>query len=223
MLESSENMGSWTDRIVRECRYEYPVHKYIQGKRNTCVDVGANVGGFIINYHYRFNHIYAYEPAAINLKQCRANLESRKIDNVTINKMAVDSTGGGFATLKKYNATENCGSFGTVDFTYDNGDGWTSEGGVEEVPTISLEEIIAEVGYIDLLKVDIEGAEYDFLFGKDLSQVGFIFMEIHNFLIEMGTQKKLVEWMIQTHDLLGPYDPDFKDYHQHLVLRNRND
>ena len=62
MLESSENMDSWTDRIVRECRHEYPVHKYIQGKKNTCVDVGANVGGFIINYHYRFNHVYAYEP-----------------------------------------------------------------------------------------------------------------------------------------------------------------
>ena len=47
MLESTEDKFNWTERIIDECQIEYPVHKVIQGKRSTCVDVGANVGGFM--------------------------------------------------------------------------------------------------------------------------------------------------------------------------------
>ena len=43
MLESTEDKFNWTERIIDECQIEYPVHKVIQGKRSTCVDVGANV------------------------------------------------------------------------------------------------------------------------------------------------------------------------------------
>tara|TARA_Y100001963_G_scaffold158233_1_gene257153 strand:+ start:2948 stop:3613 length:666 start_codon:yes stop_codon:yes gene_type:complete len=221
MLESTENMVLWTNRIVQECQFDYPINKYLQGKKNTCVDAGANVGGFIINYHYMFENIYAYEPSTININQCRANLEERDIKNANLFHAAVGKTEGDTVKLKKHNNTENCGSFGTVDFKYENGHGWTDEGGTEEVSTVSLESIISEVGNVDVLKVDIEGAEHDFLFQKDLTKVDFIFMEIHNFLIDLGVQSELVDWISRTHMLLTPYDPNFKDYHQHLVFRRK--
>ena len=163
----------------------------------------------------------ATRPSSININQCKGNLESRDIKNATLFHKAVGSVDGDISKLKKHNNTENCGSFGTVEFKYDNGHGWTEEGGVEEVSTISLEGILREAGDIDVLKVDIEGAEHDFLFQKDLSRVGFIFMEIHNFLIDMKVQHELVDWISKTHLLLTPYDPNFKEYHQHLVFRRK--
>jgi hypothetical protein len=102
MLESSENMILWTSGIIEECQFDYPIHKYIQGKRNTCVDAGANVGGFIINYHYMFNTIYAYEPSSINIEQCEKNLKERDINNVILNKKAVSNNDEATVKLKKY-------------------------------------------------------------------------------------------------------------------------
>ena len=50
---------------------------------------------------------------------------------------------------------------------------------VEEVNSTSIENIFSrfELSKIDFLKVDIEGAEYDFLMGKDLSKVRFLAIE----------------------------------------------
>ena len=55
--------------------------------------------------------------------------------------------------------------------------------------TISLEDLykLFDVDYIDYLKIDIEGAEYDFLFGKDLSKIGAIGLELHG---TFGQEKK---------------------------------
>ena len=57
------------------------------------------------------------------------------------------------------------------------------------VHTISLEGLynFFDTDYIDYLKIDIEGAEYDFLLGKDLSRIGSMGIEIHGTL---GQAKK---------------------------------
>ncbi len=219
MLESTEDKFNWTERIIDECQIEYPVHKVIQGKRSTCVDVGANVGGFMINFHFMFDKIHAYEASEDNLNFCKSNLRARDIDNVEFFHEAVHSKDGETLRLKKYSSTENCGSYGVVDFQYgEDGDGWTEDKGFEEVGSVSLETILERSGDIDVLKVDVEGAEYEFMYGKDLSRVNYIFMEMHNFLIDMGVQEQLVKWICKTHKLLTPYNPQYKDYHQQLIF-----
>ncbi len=57
------------------------------------------------------------------------------------------------------------------------------------VYTISLEGIykFLNIDYIDYLKVDIEGAEFDFLLGKDLSKIGALGLELHGTL---GKERK---------------------------------
>jgi len=219
ILTSSDDMDVWTERVVKECVVDYPLRKYIRGRKNTCVDVGANVGGFIINYHPLFNQVYAYEASTINVERCKKNLQDRNIDNVILYRKAVAEKDGGTVLLKKHNDTENCGCFGVMDVVNKDGDGWNKEDAGEEVSTISLEKIIEESGHIDVLKVDIEGAEYNFLFGKDLSQVDFIFMELHNFLIDMNQHSELVSWIKQTHSLWTPFRPEYYGFHQHLVFK----
>ena len=121
--------------------------------------------------------------------------------------------------LKKYSSTVNCGSYGVVDFQYgEDGDGWTEDNGFEEVNSVSLETILERSGDIDVLKVDVEGAEYEFMYGKDLRRINYIFIELHNFLIDLGVQEQLVNWIGKTHKLLTPYNPQYKEYHQQLIF-----
>jgi hypothetical protein len=49
-----------------------------------------------------------------------------------------------------------------------------------------------------LLKIDCEGAEYDFLIDADLSKIKYIVMELHNFLGGVK-QKQLMTHIENTH------------------------
>ena len=57
----------------------------------------------------------------------------------------------------------------------------SSEENYELVTTVSLEKIfeLCETDFIDYLKIDCEGSEYDILLGKDLSNISIIVGEIH--------------------------------------------
>ena len=222
MIETNEDLGEWTNRIVNECSIEYPVRSFRKTFK-TCVDAGANVGGFIMNYHDLFEEIHAYEASSQNISRCKSNLEHMNISNVVFNHAAVHSADGEILKLKKHNNTENCGSYGVVDFTDSEGHGWDDECEYEEVGSVSLESIIETVGEIDVLKVDVEGAEFEFLYEKDLSSIGIIFIEVHNFLTEMGVGNKLVDWILKTHKYGGgKYLPFYKEYHQQLIFLNNN-
>ena len=57
----------------------------------------------------------------------------------------------------------------------------TEDEGLVRVTTISLNDVLAELGDVHLLKVDIEGAEFDALAAVEghLPQQCFLFVEIH--------------------------------------------
>jgi hypothetical protein len=113
---------------------------------------------------------------------------------------AVGSTSGERVKLMKYwgdgdNDTLS-GNFGTQEFVNEgNGHGW--QGDYEECITLSFEDLIRdrEVG---LLKIDCEGAEFDFLIHDELSGVKYIVMELHNFLGGVK-QKQLMTHIENTH------------------------
>ena len=93
----------------------------------------------------------------------------------------------------------NSGNFSITGFVYENNKHGFRGDEYEEVETISLETIIETVGDIGLLKIDIEGAEYDALYENDLSKVNYITGEFHNFL-GIERQTKLFEWISNTHN-----------------------
>ena len=81
-----------------------------------------------------------------------------------------------------------------------NNHGYRSENW-EEVKTISLETLLAPYESIGLLKVDVEGAEFDFLYGKDLSKIKWITGEFHNWLFQYDDRGvELLEWIGTTHE-----------------------
>jgi FkbM family methyltransferase len=162
------------------------------------MDIGANVGGFWNAWKFRFDNLHLVEPSVYNCEQIRLNGYEG-----SYSRNAVGKTSGEVLKLMKYWESDDndtlSGNFGTSEFiNNDNGHGWKGE--YEEVITLSFEDL-QKGREIGLLKVDCEGAEFDFLYGKDLTNVKYIVGEFHNFLFQFDDRGvELLEWIKTTHD-----------------------
>ena len=194
-LMANNQPNNWLDTVTNECG-KYPIDKVDIEKDELVLDIGANVGGFWNAWKWRFDNWHLVEPSKYNCQQIRDN----GYDG-SFSRNAVGRTSGEFLKLMKYwgdgdNDTLS-GNFGTTEFINDvNGHGW--KGDYEECVTLSFSDVTKnqEIG---LLKIDCEGAEYDFLIDADLNKVKYIVMELHNF-IGVVKQKELMAHIEQTHD-----------------------
>jgi len=194
-LMANNQPNNWLNTVTNECG-KYPINLVDIEKDELVLDIGANVGGFWNAWKWRFDNWHLVEPSKYNCQQIRDN----GYDG-SFSRNAVGRTSGEFLKLMKYwgdgdNDTLS-GNFGTTEFINDvNGHGW--KGDYEECVTLSFSDVTKnqEIG---LLKIDCEGAEYDFLIDADLNKVKYIVMELHNF-IGVVKQRELMAHIEQTHD-----------------------
>lgn len=166
-------LSHWCDLLVLGEIYKAPREyefEQLPPSARTIVDLGANVG-FSARYlseRYPQARVIAYEPDPEVLRIARRNLAERPA--VTLRNLAV------------------AGAAGTLELNRFDGGSWgnsmyvTSQDVAETftVPAVTLDAIIAEVGEIDILKIDIEGAEHDVLrASRSLERVGCIVGEVH--------------------------------------------
>ena len=196
-LISKNQPPNWFESIKDECLQEYPIHLIDIDASEQVVDAGCNVGGFSAAWGSRFNNILAIDAASYNVEQYKSR------HSHTILHKAVSSKDSEIVKLKKYmgdgDDDTNSGNFSITGFVYENNKHGFRGDEYEEVETISLETIIERVGDIGLLKIDIEGAEYDALYEKNLNRVNYITGEFHNFL-GIERQTKLFGWIANTHN-----------------------
>lgn len=124
------------------------------------VDVGANVG-LLTLYASRVaysGHVYAIEPEQINVERLHQNLKLARCKNVTTEATAL-SDYTGIATLNVFSENRVLNSLGrpiiqTTEKRYESDS-------TQEVPVTTLDSFVQTHGLskIDLLKVDVEGAE----------------------------------------------------------------
>lgn len=162
-------------------------------RTNVCVDIGSNIGDFLMSVVDIFDDVYFFESYIENYNIC-AN-KTKNHSNVKGFNKAVYSHDDNELNIKIHHNRE-CGSLAV-----DNGclnDEWL-EGSVHSSKTISLESILELVGgHINYLKSDCETSEYPFLMNKDLSNIDYIGIELHH---QMGKKKfdELVEYICKTH------------------------
>lgn len=142
------------------------------------VDVGANVGIFT-EYMLRngfAQSIVAVECDSLALKDLQRNFERTK--NVTIIPKALHYS---VDPITFYQFTENPVVSTTLapDRIVGHGAGLSSDN-VLTVETVTIGQLASTYGTIDLLKMDIEGAEYEILFRADDS----VFQHINHLMIE---------------------------------------
>lgn len=131
--------------------------KKIVGEGDTVLDIGANIGYYTLLFARRVGvggKVFAFEPDPVNLKVLRKNVSANGYRNVTIVDKAVSDREG---KTKFYLA--NASDSNSI---YEFSSGLRSI----DVETVSLDAYLEGYGgEINLVKMDIQGAEYAALQG----------------------------------------------------------
>ncbi len=139
------------------------------------LDLGAHKGVFSVQSGARGRsvRVIAVEPEPDNYRHIIRNAEINGLSNVEVHNRAV-AVQPGDATLVLSDASWGHRLTESADETGSN---------VLNVETVSLDDLIQSFkGDVDLLKIDIEGAEFDVLYGLDQAlwgRVRRIAMEYH--------------------------------------------
>lgn len=142
------------------------------------LDLGANIGAFTVLAATRYKNakIYSFEPEDTNYNQLKFNASLNNIDNrVTAIKEAVaDTAGEKVFHMSSYDYAHSLLEEQIID----------NPGTKIKVTCTTLEQTVQKYNLksIDILKLDIEGAEYDMFLKMPkniLDMVQVILMEIH--------------------------------------------
>ena len=110
------------ERIL-ECQVSYPL--LFNKKLNVAVDVGANLGGFIIHAYEHFNRIYAFEPVSENYSFISQLLETCNIKNVELYHNAVYGESGKeiplYCSSERNSGDVSCAAFDHKKWNYQAG------------------------------------------------------------------------------------------------------
>ena len=157
------------------------------------LDVGAHIGSVsvLLALDNPKLKVVAIEPVPENLALLRENIAQNKLeDQIIVLPCAAGKYGAKTMPIRYgYRHYENPGDATIVPDTYTLHHRWVAEtfgarGDPEftiQVPVISLPELIGEYGDISLMKIDCEGAEWEFL-DADCSRVDKIVGEFHALL-----------------------------------------
>jgi len=170
--------------IYLERAYDAPFRLEPHG---TVVDLGANVGWFTVTAARDLvpcGRVIAVEPNPEVVVVLRRNLASNKVSNVEVKEVAV-SAQDGLCELW-LSPTSQSASMCRLPSALRS----------ITIKTMSLEKLLSEAGQIELLKLDIEGAEWPILFDSApqvWKRVKRIAMEYHLDMAARGTLADLVQ------------------------------
>ena len=145
--------------------YELPTVKFLERTLKpdyVCFDVGAQIGYLSLvmaNAAQRRTRVVAFEPEELNTQRFASNMALNNITNVELVKKAVSNTSG---VLKLYLSNDNnAGTHSTIANDPNVGTAF------EEVAAVALDEIVEQLklGRLDMIKIDVEGAELEVIQG----------------------------------------------------------
>lgn len=161
--DRSEMVVAWevyADRI-----YETPA---LPPSPRVIVDLGANIGlaSRFFGERYPGAEVFAYEPDPDAFPLANRNV--RGLPHVRVRRQALADRTGTVTLTRPSSGTWESSFFAAGDRSF-------------TVPGITLDSVIDEVGTIDVLKVDIEGAEYAVLRAcRRLGSVRVVIGEYHS-------------------------------------------
>lgn len=136
------------------------------------VDIGAHVGYYPLLLRHNFTTILAIEPHPKTYKQLKRNISKERAGNIQAVRIAVSDKVqtdvplylGEYSWLHSFKEQQSSSQFVLVD-------------------TITLAKLIEKYPIIDLVKVDVEGAEWQVLEGAKTAQ------------------RKIKRWLVELHDI----------------------
>jgi len=150
-------------------------------------DIGANTGYYTLRVAPKFGHVRAFEPNPDAVKILRNKIAKARIQNVMVEPFALaDTTGTSRLYLFTNVREKTVGSRNSL--IADPSTPWNNSQKKEKTTTPSLEvetrtiDSLLESGRVDLMKIDVEGAEFMVLRG---AKVALSQGRIQNLVIEL--------------------------------------
>jgi FkbM family methyltransferase len=145
----------------------------------TVMDIGAALGDFSVYVarQYRRSTVFAYEPFPESFELLQKNIALNRVTNVHSFACAVGDGRSATLTLARTGEAVQHRLTSTADPATQT----------VEVPSTTLDEILAEHSHCDFLKIDVEGAEYGILLSTSdvaLSRIHRVCLEYHNGVTE---------------------------------------
>ena len=123
-------------------------------KFNCAVDVGGNIGLHTVRFAQLFQQVHSFEPTDTNFECLKKNTET--IHNVVLHKIGLGNKSE-TVTIRLPADANNCGNFSIVDFE-DN-----TKQTVDQ--TIEIKTLDSFKLAPDLIKIDVQGFDYNVLVG----------------------------------------------------------
>jgi FkbM family methyltransferase len=150
------------------------------------IDVGANIGGYSVRLGTR-GRVFAFEPDPRNYRLLALNVDLNKLTNIrTYNKAVGDHIGKAKLYLSRFH-----GRHSTIEGSVRGGTKYVI------IDSVTLDSMLAELDSVQILKVDVEGAELFVLKGgiRTLEKTKYVIVEcstayaistVNQFLISRG-------------------------------------
>ncbi len=167
--------------------HEYRIASLVEslaGRRSTVVDIGGHIGSFSLIMAHLLpeleSHIYEFMPE--NCRLIRANICLNGLEQrVRVHNRAVTDRSDGHVQVKAFR--EGCEGLNTGGVCIARPSDVSLQGDASAVSTIAAKDVVAGLGYVDVLKIDCEASEYRILFSldkEDYRKIGLITGEIHD-------------------------------------------
>ena len=171
--------------------YERNVRKILKSIHGDCFyDVGANIGFYSLLLRHNFHKVYAIEPVPTSARRLKRRLSIRFVRNVKVVPVALSDKNGRatfYVNSDSSTIIDNLSAsslFEKFEFrSCDNAPDRTYTGSPISVETITFDSLLSEPS-ADLVKIDVEGAEFLVLEGMRESlakqRVSNILVELHD-------------------------------------------
>lgn len=161
---------------------------------DTAIDIGTNMGETLMSFSKLVGihgNVHGFEPDTINHTRCTENLRLNDFKNITLNKLGLGNTAGEFRI--KVDTPTNRGGNRITDQNDKNS---------EVIQIITLDQYVLDknISKIDLIKIDVEGFEFNVLKGAEntISKYGpvlFIELDDVNLKQQKASAKMLVKFL----------------------------
>ncbi|MBU1131465.1 FkbM family methyltransferase [Patescibacteria group bacterium] len=162
-------------------------------KDSIVIDIGAHIGLFSLYCSPKCKRVFAYEAHPLNYDLLLKNIESRAAENVNPYNFAVWS----FSDKEVQISNDSKGQTGeyTINTNNNNNKMFSQKG--FQAKTITLKDIFTQnnLDFCDLLKIDIEGAEYSVLLSTPdtvFAKINCIYLEYHS---DLGNRYTVTDLM----------------------------
>tara|TARA_B100000809_G_C15036192_1_gene493842 strand:+ start:128 stop:994 length:867 start_codon:yes stop_codon:yes gene_type:complete len=180
-------LNLWKNSLFED--FEMKIVDEIAKEGMTVLDVGANIGLYTLNLADKVGisgKVYSFEPEPNNFRLLNKNIVTNSFTNVITFQKAVSNTSG---HTKLFCCDENQGDHRI----FDSHDARNSI----DIETVALDDEMQNIGPIDLIKTDIQGAEYHAFCGMEK-----IIKQNENLIIICEFAPRLLEKNNTTADML---------------------